>query len=145
MPKAFDKLQPQILLKKLHKCNINGNLNDILEGFSKRRQQYVKVNDSFSDFIDISLGAAQGTKLGPILWLFYLNDLKVDNFSMVKYANDTSFYTAIGNPHTESIAPAVIATESWSDQNFMSLKGTLASQIMLCWVLVHVSVVLMRF
>ena len=44
------------------------------------------------------------------------------------YANDTSFYTAIGNPHTESIAPAVIATESWSDQNFMSLKGTLASQ-----------------
>ena len=121
--KAFDKLQPQILLKKLQKCNINGNLIDILEDFLKRRQQCVKVNDSFSDFIDISVGAPQGTKLGPILWLFYINDLEVDNFSMVKYADDTSFYTTIRNPQTESIAPAVIATESWSDRNFMSLNA----------------------
>ena len=116
--KAFDKLQPQILLKKLQKCNINGNLIDILEDFLKRRQQCVKVNDSFSDFIDISVGAPQGTKLGPILWLFYIDDLELDNFSMVKYADDTSFYTTIRNPQTESIAPAVISTESWSDRNF---------------------------
>ena len=121
--KAFDKLQPQILLKKLQKCNINGNLIDILEDFLKRRQQCVKVKDSFSDFIDISVGAPQDTKHRPILWLFYIDDLELDNFSMVKYADDTSFYTTIRNPQTEFIAPAVIATESWSDRNFMSLNA----------------------
>ena len=101
--KAFDKLQRQILTKKLQKCNTNGNLIDILLGFLKRRQQCLKVNDTFSDFIEISVGAPQGTELGPILWLFYINDLEVhvDNLSVVKYADDTSFYTTIRNPHMD--------------------------------------------
>ena len=69
--------------------------------------------------IDISVGASQGTKLGPILWLFYIEDLEVDNFSMVKYADDTSFYTTIHNMQTE----LYLLDESWSDQNFMSLNA----------------------
>ena len=42
---------------------------------------------------------------------------------MVKYADNTSFFTTICNPQTESIAPAVISTVSWSDRNFMYLNA----------------------
>jgi hypothetical protein len=71
--KAFDRLQPNILLRKLKSYGINQCIINLLEDFLKRRQQCVKVNTSFSDVADISVGAPQGTKLGPILWLFYIN------------------------------------------------------------------------
>ena len=51
----------------------------------------MKVDSVISECIDIFVGAPQGTKLGPLLWLFYINDLQVDNYRAVKYADDTSF------------------------------------------------------
>ena len=49
----------------------------------------MKLNVCFSEYINVFVGAPQGTKLGPILWLFYVNDLELDNFSVIKYADDT--------------------------------------------------------
>ena len=78
--KAFDKLQPNIVIQKMKDYGVNCNILDILSSFLERRKQCVKVNGPFSDFIDTSVGAPQGTKLGPLLWLFYVNDLFVDDF-----------------------------------------------------------------
>ena len=83
----------------------------------------MKVNDCFSDYIDIiSVGAPQGTKLGPILWLFYVNDLKVPNFNAIKYADDTTFYKTISKAETENVAPVIKATQLWSTENNMVLN-----------------------
>ena len=69
------------------------------------------------------LGAPQGTKLGPLLRLFYIiNNLQVDNYCAVKYADDTSFYKCVCYPGSASVAPAIQATLEWSNKNFMSLN-----------------------
>ena len=78
----------------------------------------MKVNDSISSFIDISVGAPQGTKLGPLLWLFYTYDLEVDGYYTVKYADDTSFYKAMTRNSTDTVAAAIEAPQLWSDSNY---------------------------
>ena len=60
--------------------------------------------------MDIFVGAPQGTKLGPLLWLFYIIDLQVDSYHAVKYADDTSLYKPVCNPGSASVAPAIHAT-----------------------------------
>ena len=120
--KAFDKLQPNIVLDKMRKCGINESLLDILCSFLERRKQCVRVNSCFSKYIDISVGAPQGTKLGPLLWLFYVNDLEVQGFNTVKYADDTTFYKSFGK-HTGTTAPAILNTIEWAQQNRMLLNA----------------------
>ena len=78
------------------------------------------MEQSLSEYTDISVGEPQGTKLGPILWLFYVNDLSVDNVGVVKYADDTSFYKTIKDPNKDLITPAILQTQTWSDENKMS-------------------------
>ena len=56
------------------------------------------MNNILSDYIDVSVGAPQGAKLGPILWLFYVNDSDVDGLNCLKYSDDSSFYKTVFRP-----------------------------------------------
>ena len=78
--KAFDKLQPYIVIDKMRNYGINSNILNILSSFLERRMQCVKVNGTFSSDIDVYVGAPQG------------NDLIVEDFIVVQYADDTTFY-----------------------------------------------------
>ena len=69
----------------MRKFGIIENILDIIDDFLQGRTQCVKLNDFFSEYINVFVGAPQGTKLGPILWLFYVNNLELDNFSIIKY------------------------------------------------------------
>ena len=64
--KAFDCLQPQILLQKMHYLNFNNSLISLVSDFLTNRKQCVRFNSYFSTYLDICVGAPQGTKLGPI-------------------------------------------------------------------------------
>ena len=88
-----------------------------------RRQQCVKFGKSTSDYLDINVGAPQGTKLGPVLWLIYINDLQVPDYKTVKYADDTSFYLAVNKNSEQSVASAIEDTSQWSDNNHMILNA----------------------
>ena len=121
--KAFDKLQPSIVIAKMRNYGINENILKLVESFLSNRKQSVKVDSVISESMDIFVGAPQGTKLGPLLWLFYINDLQVDNYRAVKYADDTSFYRTVCNPGSASVAPAIQATLEWSNNNCMSLNA----------------------
>ena len=71
------------------------------------------------------MGAPQGTKLAPILWLIYSNDLTAANFNTIKYADDTTFYKAITKSSpTETISSAVVDTENWANENGLILNTT---------------------
>jgi hypothetical protein len=83
----------------------------------------VRFNSSTSEYIDINFGAPQGTKLGPILLLIYINDLLVPEFKTVKYAEDSTFYLRVSNPDSQSIAPAIQQTALWSANNHMLLNA----------------------
>ena len=105
----------------MRKLGVNENILDIIDDFLQRRKQCVKLNECFSEYINVFVGAPQGTKLGPILWLFYVNDLELDNFSVIKYADDTSFYKAF-DKHGGSVSQAISHTQQWADDNFMLLN-----------------------
>ena len=95
----------------------------ILADFLVHRKQCVNLNGTFSDYIDVSVGAPQGTKLGPLLRLFYVNDLHLDDFKVVKYADDTTFYKPFNKNSTDSIAPAILRTQQWADDDYMLLNA----------------------
>ena len=92
-----------------------------MNGFLSRRQQCVRYVGTICSFVDICVGIPQGAKLGPILWFHYVNDLVADGFSFVKYADGTTFYMPAQDLTTQSVAPAIVATEEGSTSNSMLL------------------------
>ena len=79
----------------------------------------MKFNGVFSDYLRINVGSPLGTKLGP-LDKTNVNNLEVENFSSVKYADDTTFYWA-SHTHDQAgiVTDAIHHTQDWSDSNSM--------------------------
>ena len=73
--KAFDKVPHHLLLKKLHSYNLNVNVIQWIRSFLCYRKQRVKINGCYSEWTDVISGIPQGTILGPILFIIYINDL----------------------------------------------------------------------
>ena len=94
LSKAFDTLDHSILLDKLTYYGVCGLENLLLRDYLSGRHQYVDYNGSKSRTNSISLGVPQGSILGLLLFLIYINDLpKVSHvFSMLMYADDTTLY-----------------------------------------------------
>ena len=94
--KAFDKVWHDGLIFKLRKNGINGNLLDVIIDFLKNRHQRVVLNGKESAWEPILSGVPQGSVLGPLLFLLYINDL-TDNISssMRLFADDSSLFLRV--------------------------------------------------
>ena len=90
--KAFDMVNHQILLSKLENYGIRGPAKDWFESYLKSRHQIVKIGDTLSDKMQIACGVPQGSILGPILFLLYINDIKnaSKTLKFLLFADDTS-------------------------------------------------------
>ena len=120
--KAFDKLQPYIVIDKMRNYGIYSNILNMLGSFLERRKQCVKVNGTFSSYIDVWVGAPQGTKLGPLLWLFYVNGWIDEDLNVVQYADDTNIHRSFGK-QAGNVASAVKKTLPWAEKNNVTLNA----------------------
>ena len=66
------------------------------------------MNQTFSEYVSVNVSAPQGTKLGPILWLFHVNDVSVEGYNCLKYDDDTSFYKTVFFPDEDYVARAIL-------------------------------------
>ena len=101
--KAFDKVWHQGLLHKLKQNFISAKQFDIITDFLNFRKQRVVLNGQYSSWTSIEAGVPQGSILGPLLFLIYVNDLSDDLTTNVKlFTDDNSFFSIVHNKNTST-------------------------------------------
>ena len=117
--KAFDSVPHERLLAKLHALGVTGSLLLWLRGFLSSRLQRVVVNGCYSSWLPVRSGVPQGSVLGPLLFLIYVNDLhEAECHSNLKlFADDVALYKEVGsNDDCDLIQEDLNGVCSWADK-----------------------------
>ena len=90
--KAFDTVSHSILVKKLHVYGIRGNILELCASYLENRKQFVTYDGEKSETKHITCGVPQGSILGPLFFITYMNDIlhASKNLFNILYADDTS-------------------------------------------------------
>ena len=101
--RAFDKVWHKGLIFKLKQNGISDKILNIITDFLSFRKQRVVLNGKASPWVSIEAGVPQGSMLGPLLFLIYINDLSEDLSTTAKlFADDTSLFSTVQNVNTSA-------------------------------------------
>ena len=116
LSKAFDIIDHSLLKIKLAALGVRGRALVWFDNYLSGRTQSVSVNGTYSDTADLSLGVPQGSVLGGLLFILFINDLPsvVHCCKIVLYVDDTALFFA--------------------DRNFHSIQSALQEDLSMQWV-----------
>ena len=123
--KAFDKVWHDGLIFKLKKNGISGNVLNMFCSYLSKRKQRVVLNGSSSSFFPVESGVPQGSVLGPLLFLVYINDLEYDIKSKINFfADDTMLFSTVHDPDitADELNHDLINISMWAYQWRMSFN-----------------------
>lgn len=124
LAKAFDKVPHDLLIAKIRNLNIDHRVTNWIKLFLKNRKQKVRIGDAFSEEIDITSGIPQGSVLGPLLFLIYVNDLPANIKSEIRlFADDCIVYRRISGTHDrELLQNDLNQIAEWTKVNGMEIN-----------------------
>ena len=127
LSKAFDTLDPEILLQKLSYYGVNGPAIKWFKTYLYDRPHFVEFDHCESDTKILSLGVPQGSILGPLLFTIYINDIQFcsDFFHFIKYADDTTLLSpnvSYNNHISTVINDEINKVYKWLCANKLSLN-----------------------
>ena len=126
--KAFDTIDHNILLNKLEYCGFRGVVKDWFENYLNDRKQYVHYNDTKSELRTIICGVPQGSILGPLLFILYINDItNASNIlEFVLFADDTQILYSSENIVNEIpvINKELSEISNWFKANKLSVNAS---------------------
>ena len=125
LKKAFDTVDHTILLNKLEHYGVRSKANDWFKNYLFEREQFVTVNGINSQNVIVKCGVPQGSVLGPLLFLIFINDLpNATEFFTLLFADDTTFQVSgFDTPHLFEVANHELQNASnWFRANKLTLN-----------------------
>ena len=125
--KAFDTVSHDIILHKLKtKFKIDGRLLNFFQDYLKKRKQRVVLDNTVSDILDVYSGVPQGSILGPLLLILFINDIydRIDpSTGICLYADDTKIWKSISSENDcKTLQTDVNGLQDWCTDNKMSFN-----------------------
>lgn len=135
LSKAFDRVSHPKLLLKLSAIFKNDQLITWMTSYLSNRSQYVCLEDGTSSLLPVTSGVPQGSVLGPLLFLIYINDIVKDVQVPVKlFADDCVIYSEIKSPQDQvALNEALLKIKEWSDKWQMKINNDKTVAMTITW------------
>jgi hypothetical protein len=126
LSKAFDTIDHNILIDKLQCYGFRGIVKDWLTSYISDREQYVSINDHSSTTLPIRTGVPQGSILGPLLFILYINDIVnvSRDVELLLFADDTNVFLYDSDINQLSVRAnkALLDISNWFKLNKLSVN-----------------------
>jgi hypothetical protein len=126
LKKAFDTVNHDLLIQKLRQYGFGNSSLAWFTNYLSNRQQAVEINGTRSDWENVKTGVPQGSILGPLLFILYINDLPrvIEKCNVTLYADDTALYFSSNDPGQikQCLEEDLSRLKKWFDYNKLTLN-----------------------
>lgn len=123
--KAFDRVNHSILLDKLDHMGLHSNFLKWFRSYLTDRTQFVHINNTNSDVIYATSGVPQGSHLGPLLFLIFVNDIPefIKESSCLMYADDLKIFRSVKSiSDCVKLQEGLSKLQNWCESNSLPLN-----------------------